>query len=46
MIFQEPTSQPMRGKRIWPRDQAIQMTQMTKPLLLMLEISQRMFIGD
>ena len=46
MIFQEAISQPIRGKIIWPSDQAMQMTQITKPLLLMLEISQRMFIGD
>ena len=45
-IFQEAISQPTRGKMIWPRDQATQMTQMTKPLFLMLEISQRMFMGD
>ena len=37
---------PTSGKTIWPRDQATHATQMTKPRLLMSEISQRMFIGD
>ena len=37
---------PTRGMRIWPSDQPTQATQMTKPLLLTLEISHKMFIGD
>ena len=37
---------PTSGKTIWPRDQATHATQMTKPRLLMSEISHRMFIGD
>ena len=32
--------------RICPSDQPTQATQMTKPLLLTLEISHKMFIGD